>query len=310
MAARRVQLGFCMPAVIPEPPLRSTFVGDLERALELVAGHFHGAWIVDHLQGDPVVSLEGFTALTYLAARHPGLRFGHSVLCQSFRNPALVAKMAATLQLLSGGRFILGMGAGWDKTEYRAYGYDFPPAGTRVAQLEEALQIIKGLWTHERYTFTGQHYRVRDATCEPRPDPLPPVLIGAFGPQMLRLTARHADWWDVSSIGVETYRQKVQQFEQACDLVGRDPSTVRRSWSGGCACGRTKAEAETLAGGRVHADVEDDFGFVGTPAQVIEQMRPFIALGVDYFILDCSGFPNLTTLELLVDQILPVLNRG
>ena len=102
--------------------------------------------------------------------------------------------MGATLHFLSGGRFILGIGAGWDQVEYRAYGYDFPPARTRVEQLEEALQIIKALWTEERATFAGRHYRVRDARCAPRPDPIPSVMAGAFRPKMLRLTARHADW--------------------------------------------------------------------------------------------------------------------
>jgi alkanesulfonate monooxygenase SsuD/methylene tetrahydromethanopterin reductase-like flavin-dependent oxidoreductase (luciferase family) len=303
----QIEFGFCMPADFLRSG-RATFVDDLDRALELVTGHFHGAWFIDHLQSDESALLEGFTALTYLSARHPRLTFGHSVLCQSFRNPALVAKMAATLQFLSGGRFILGLGAGWNEEEYRAYGYDFPPAGVRVEELEEALQIIKGLWTQERFTFEGKHYRVLGARCEPRPDPLPPVMIGAFRPKMLRLTAKYSDWWNVSSTGVETYRGMVKRFESACAEVGRDPSTVRRSWGGGCACAPTEAEAKVLAGDRVSADDEEDFGFVGTPRQVIDQLRRFVDLGVDYFILDCSGFPNLTTLELLVDEVLPALN--
>src|SRR5512145_1382808 len=152
-----IQFGFTMPADQLDKAQRRTYVEDLDRALRLVSGHFDLAWFIDHLNAD----VEGFTALTYMAALHPQLRFGHTVLCQSFRNPALVAKMGATLHFLSGGRFILGMGAGWDEQEYHAYGYDFPPAGVRVAQLEEALQIIKALWTEERATFEGKHYQVR-----------------------------------------------------------------------------------------------------------------------------------------------------
>src|SRR5688572_25737345 len=116
-----VQFGFCMPAELRRPVLYGTFVEDLNRALDLIAGHFDSAWIVDHLQFGDTGVLEAFTALSYMAALHPGLKFGHAVLCQSFRNPALVAKMGATLQFMSGGRFICGMGAGWHAEEYAAY---------------------------------------------------------------------------------------------------------------------------------------------------------------------------------------------
>ena len=303
-----IQFGFCMPADRLDKAWRPTFVADLNRALELVAGHFDSAWIIDHLQSGDADLLEGFTALTYMAALHPQLTFGHTVLCQSFRNPALLAKMGATLHFLSGGRFILGIGAGWDAEEYRAYGYDFPPAHTRVAQLEEALQIIKALWIEEQATFAGRYYRVIDARCEPKPDPIPPVMIGAFKPKMLRLTAQYADWWNVSSTGVEGYRRMAEECERACADVGRDPATLRRSWGGGCACAPTQEEAEAFAGDRYSADnAFDDFGFVGTPQQLVVQMRPFIDLGVDYFMVDCGGFPNLTTLEMLINEVLPEL---
>jgi alkanesulfonate monooxygenase SsuD/methylene tetrahydromethanopterin reductase-like flavin-dependent oxidoreductase (luciferase family) len=308
----RVQLGFCMPA---EPTRsrgkagRATFVADLNRALNLVAGHFDSAWIVDHRQSGAEDTLEGVTALTYLAALHPRLRFGHAVLCQSFRNPALVAKMAATLQFLSGGRFVLGLGAGGNAAEHRAYGYAFPPGRVRVEQLEEALQLIKAMWTEEQVTFAGKHYRVLEARCEPRPDPVPPVMIGAFRPRMLRLTAKYGDWWNVSSTGVGRYRRLAEELARACAAVDRDPSTVRRSWCGGCACAPSREEAAAFAGDRFSADSdEEDFGFVGTPKQLVEQMHRFIDLGVDYFIVDCSGFPKLTTLELLVHEVLPALN--
>ena len=133
-------------------------------------------------------------------------------------------------------------------------------------------------------------------------------MIGAFRPKMLRLTARHADWWNVSSTGPVEYGRMVAEFQRACAEVARDPSTVRRSWGGGCACAPTQAEAEKLTGGRWSVDNEDDFGFAGTPAQLVQQMRPFIDLGIDYFMLDCGGFPQLSTLELLINEVLPALN--
>jgi len=180
----------------------------------------------------------------------------------------------------------------------------------RVEQLEETIQIIKAMWTQERATFQGRHYQVLDATCEPKPDPLPPLIIGAFKPKMLRMTATYADGWDVSSTGIVRYQRMTEVFAQACTEVGRDPTTVQRSWSGGCACAPTQAAAEAIAGDLYSAgNLEEDFGFVGTPQQIIEQMRPFIALGVDSFLLDCGGFPNLTTLELLVHEVLPVVAK-
>lgn len=305
----RVQFGFCMPAESRDRGRRATWVEDMDRALELVTGHFDSAWFVDHLQFDETDVLEGFTALSYMAARHPQLKFGHAVLCQSFRNPALLAKMGATLQFMSGGRFILGMGAGWHEAEYRAYGYEFPPAGVRVAQLEEALQIIKAMWTEEEATFEGNYYRVNQARCEPKPEPIPSLMVGAFGPKMLRLAAKYAEVWNVSSTGARIYRSLAEGFERACEAVGRDPATVRRSWIGGCACGPTEAEAERLSGGRLSAEDEEDFDFVGTPQQLVEQMRLFVELGVDYFMLDCGGFPELTTLDLLINEVLPALNE-
>src|SRR5437868_1604328 len=177
-----IQFGFCMPAEMPGgvrgKEQQRTFVADLNQALDLIAGHFDAAWIVDHLQFGDTTVLEGFTTLAYMAALHPQLKFGHSVLCQSFRNPALLAKMCATLQFMSGRRFILGIGAGWNEEEYRAFGYDFPPSGVRVEQLEEALQIIKAMWVEDKATFEGEYYRITEAVCEPRPSPMPPIMVG------------------------------------------------------------------------------------------------------------------------------------
>lgn len=263
--------------------------------------------MVDHLQFGDTAVLEGFAALAYLAGRHPRLKFGHTVVCQSFRNPALVAKMAATLQLLSGGRFVLGLGAGWHAEEYRAYGYEFPPDGVRVAQTAEALQIIRLLWTGAPTSFAGRHYRLDGAICLPRPNPAPPVIVGAFKPKMLRLAARYADGWNVSSIGPRQYEALAAEFARACADVGRDPATVSRSWVGPCACAPTQAAAESLTEGRWSVADEEDFGFVGTPRQVLAQMRRFTDLGVDQFMLDPGGFPELTTLESLIGEVLPAL---
>jgi alkanesulfonate monooxygenase SsuD/methylene tetrahydromethanopterin reductase-like flavin-dependent oxidoreductase (luciferase family) len=306
----KVQLGLVVPETGLDRSRRHLYMEDVSRLLNYVKGHYDSAWSIDHLQQDV---LEGWTAVTYLSALHPELLWGHTVLSQSFRNPALVAKMGATLHFMSGGRFVLGIGAGGQAAEYLAYGYEFPSGSTRVEELDETLQIIKAMWTQERATVEGKHYRVKEARCDPKPDPIPTIMVGAFRPKMLRLTARLADWWNVSSTGIEDYRAILQEFERACDEIGRDPATVRRTWGGGCVCAPTEPEVAALAAGRLEMgpgygyQVGEDF--VGTPAQIIEQMQPFVELGVDYFILDCGGFPRLTTVEMLVNEVLPAFNR-
>ena len=304
-----IQFGLCLPAESRQEMQPGVYLKDLRRALDLASGCFDSAWLVDHLQFEDTAVLESFTTLSYLMALYPELKFGHGVVCQSFRNPALLAKMAATLQFISEGRYILGIGAGWHAQEYRAYGYDFPIDRVRVDQLEEAVRIIRALWTEEKTTFRGRYYQVVEAQCEPKPDLQPVLMIGAFKPRMLRLTAQYADWWDVSSIGLKSYRNMVEIIELACEKTGRDPASLRRIWSGGCACAITQEVAERLVGDRWSSDAEDeDFGFVGTPVRIVEQMKAFMDLGVDYFRLDCGGFPDLTTLELLIHEVLPVLN--
>jgi alkanesulfonate monooxygenase SsuD/methylene tetrahydromethanopterin reductase-like flavin-dependent oxidoreductase (luciferase family) len=260
---------------------------------------FDSAWVIDHLQFDDTDVLEGWTTLTYLMGHAPHLHFGNMVLSQSFRNPALLAKMAATAQYLSGNRLYLGIGAGWKEDEYHAYGYAYPSPGVRVDQLDEAITIIRTLWTVTPATFTGQHYRIRNAFCTPKPDRAPPIMIGGKKPRMLRLIARQADWWNVDWADLDECRHLVQEMEHACREVGREPATLRRTWFGWAVCAPTTEEAQAIAGGYG--------GIVGTPTQVIEQLEAYIALGFDYFMLTSPQFPDPTSIELLKREVIPVL---
>jgi alkanesulfonate monooxygenase SsuD/methylene tetrahydromethanopterin reductase-like flavin-dependent oxidoreductase (luciferase family) len=297
----QIQLGL----VIPNGPYRrlsrEEFTATVEKSLEIAAGHFDSVWLTDHLQFEDNPLFEGWTALTYQAALHPQFKFGHAVLAQSFRNPALLAKMSATLQYLTNGRFILGIGAGWKEDEYTAYGYDFPTAGRRLGELEESLQIINALWREKQATVEGKYYRVVNAYCEPKPEPLPPIVIGGTKPRILRLIARYADWWNVSGVSIDNYKLFVQESERACEDVGRDPKTLRRTWFGRCLCAPTEEAVQALNVDHLTADR----AFVGTPEQVIAQMRAFVDLGVDYFMFGNGGFPHLTTLEMLINEVLP-----
>ncbi|GHO85967.1 hypothetical protein KSZ_39730 [Dictyobacter formicarum] len=300
----RIQFGLALPSGPRNEMSREAFMEQLKKNLDVVNGTFDSIWFVDHVQFKDSPLLEGWTALAYMAALYPSFDFGHVVLCQSFRNPALLAKMAATAQYMSGGRFVLGIGAGWHQEEYDAYGYDFPGAGTRVEELDETLKIVKALWNEPQATFKGKHYQVVEAYCEPKPDPAPPIMVGGSKPRMLRLTARHADWWNVSQVGIERYREQVKASEEACAVVGRDPATLRRTWFGGCYCvseGTDPASIDTSL-------IRSPNPFVGTPTQIIEQMKPFIDLGVDYFMLKPESFPDTTSLRLLVEEVFPRLN--
>ena len=271
----RVQFGLSLSS--PRRMSHQDYLASVQKSLELVTGHFDSVWFTDHLQYDNAPILEGWTILTYLAALHPQFTFGHVVLCQSFRNPALLAKMAATFQYMSSGRFILGIGAGWKEDEYKAYGYEFPSAGTRVEELEETLQIIKALWRDECATVQGKHYQVVDAYCEPKPEPIPTIMVGGFKTRMLHLIARHADWWNVSWTPIAAYRELVAECERACAYVGRDPATLRRTWYGGCLCAPSEAAVEAIN----RHNIPLGPNFIGTPTQIVEQLRPFIDLGVN-----------------------------
>ena len=157
--------------------------------------------------------------MTYLATANPRFRYGNMVLGQSYRNPALLAKMAQTLQFVSGGRCILGIGAGWLGEEYQAFGYEYPPAGVRVDQLAEAIQVIRAVWVQSE--FGGRHYRTKGELCD-APDPPIPIMVGTNGPKALAVTARHADWWNWDGPWEPTYRVPYERLRQHCDAIGRD----------------------------------------------------------------------------------------
>jgi alkanesulfonate monooxygenase SsuD/methylene tetrahydromethanopterin reductase-like flavin-dependent oxidoreductase (luciferase family) len=294
-----------MPSGLANKADRSKYMDVVNHGIAMAKERFDSAWFVDHFQFEERDVLEGWTALTYEAALHPELQFGNAVLCQSFRNPAHLAKMGATLQFMTGGRFILGLGAGWHEEEYKSYNYPFPPAGVRVDQLDEYVQIIKTMWTEQHATFEGKYYAVHDVVCEPMPDPVPTIMIGAMKPRMIDLAVRHADWWNVSWTNIQDYRHMVEICEKACEKEKRDPATLRRTWFGGCACAPTEAALTKLLGGKPFSPD----GFSGTPAQVIDQMRAFIDMGVDYFLLGTAGLPDFTTLEMLLNEVIPALDK-
>lgn len=199
-------------------------LSDARRAEE--AG-LDSVWVIDHLLGplDPEAPVfEAFSALGVVAGSTDRVRLGQLVTCVSFRNVGLLAKMAVTLDHASGGRLELGLGAGWYEEEYRAYGYPFPSAGVRLAQMAEALEIIQALWTQDEVSYRGEHYRLEEAICRPRPlqDPRPPIWIGGGGERVtLRQVALHADFANFGFGDPGQFRHKREVLARHCEEVGR-----------------------------------------------------------------------------------------
>jgi F420-dependent oxidoreductase-like protein len=196
---------------------------------------FDAVWDYDHFYGltDPDgLTFEGWTTLAAMAVVVRRARVGCMVTGVTYRHPALLANMAVTVDHISNGRLDFGIGAAWHEPEHRGYGIDFPSAGTRVAMLDEALTIIKMLWTQDSSTFDGRFWRLDDARCVPKPvqSPYPRIVVGGTQPKMLRVIARHADEWNTPGLaGPEEWSRVNAQLDEACAEVGRDPGAVRRS---------------------------------------------------------------------------------
>jgi len=175
-------------------------------------------------------SLEAYLSFVIAAEETSTIRFGTLVSPVTFRSPVDVARLAGQISLLSEGRFVMGIGAGWNEEEHTAYGIPFPPVRERMDRLAEALELIPALWSPGPTTYKGSFYSVREAQCLPTPDPAPPILVGGAGEQRtLRLVAEHASEWNCVNLGPEAYAKKVAVLEQHCEAVGRDPASIKRS---------------------------------------------------------------------------------
>lgn len=275
-------------------------------------------------RSDHLTSLDGFTqratlalwpSLTALALRTERIRFGPMVCSVTFRHPAMVAKMAADLDVLSDGRFDLGLGAGWFEGEHEMFGIDFPRYRDRLSRLDEAAHAIRRLWSGEPSSFAGDYYRLQDAENHPPPLSQPPTLImGGKGERTLQVVARHANEWNCSYVGVETFRQKSAELDEAATAAGRDPAAIRRSIMIPFVVGRTadaigqRIDAHRRTFPNLPSDLEawHDAGFIGgPPAAVAEQIAAFVEAGATRFMLQHNDLDDLDTLELLAADVLP-----
>lgn len=219
---------------------------------------YDSVWICDHFFRDmdsvSINSLEAWTLLTALAAKTSKLKLGVLVTCNSYRPPALLAKIAATLDMISNGRLIFGIGAGWKEIEYKAYGYAFPSVTERIYRLEEALQVILKLWTNERTSFEGEFYRLKDAVFAPKPvqKPHPPILIGGHGEKRtLKLVAKYGNMSNFSPWASDRLNRLLKRLKAHCEEAGTDYESITKTFLGYCFI--TESEDEVREFNRIRA---------------------------------------------------------
>jgi F420-dependent oxidoreductase-like protein len=277
---------------------------------------FDTVWLDDHFYAvvrPPAESqMEGWTLLAALARETQRIELGILVTCNSYRSPALVAKMAATVDVISGGRFIHGMGAGWFQSEYEGYGYEFPPVGIRLKQLAEGLHVHKLMWSEEQATFKGKFYRIENAWCSPKPvrTPHPPILLGGGGERvLLRLVARHADIWNNGGT-LDDFRHKLAVLRGHCETEKRPFDAIEKSWFGNVivdadpARARTRLERVATAWGMSPEQMEAR-ALAGTPERIVERVREYVALGVTHFVGMFGRVDDLRSTRLFAEQVFP-----
>jgi len=301
---------------------------------------FDSVWVSDHLfldwskyggAADPRGSYECWTTLSALGAITERVRLGSLTLCNDFRNPALLAKMIATLDLLSGGRVDVGLGAGWYTAEYAAAGIPFDLPGQRIARLGEAVEIVKRLLAGEELKYEGAYYSIDGAISRPAPvqQPHPPVWIGGKGDYLLKTAAKVADGWNFSWLGsFDAYRERSEAADRACEAATRDPSSLRRSVGAYVLAGTDERDARrrlerliertpagvldgSSGGSAVSWDEFRQSRVAGSVAEVGERLASLRELGVEEVIVSLGALPfqvsDLEDVELVGTALGPIL---
>ncbi len=279
---------------------------------------YDSIWVYDHFHNVPRPAgqavFESWTTIAAISQLTTRVRLGQMVGGNGYRNPALLAKITSTIDVISGGRLDWGIGAGWYENEYRGYGYPFPKPKDRVAMLEETVQIVRSMWTKPETTFAGKHYDLNRAQCDPKPiqRPMPPVWIGGGGEQLtLRVVAKHAD---CSNFGgtPEIWAHKRDVLREHCVAVGRDFSEIRLTWSPEILIRSTEAEVAAAELSSIPGQPSPDRrgnNLIGTPEQVAAKIQKYVDLGCRGFVPWCADYPDTETLERLAIEVMPAF-RG
>jgi F420-dependent oxidoreductase-like protein len=311
MAVTRLHIGIGVDQNLPWETLV-----DRWRLVETLG--FDSIWDFDHLNQPSRPEgpyLEAWTVLAGLAVHTRRVRMGVLVSCNTFRPPALLAKMALTVDHMSGGRLDVGLGAGWFVPEHDAFGIDFPRPGERVTRFREAVEIVDRLLRQERTTYEGRYYRLRDAVCLPRPvqAPRPPLMLAGHGPRMLRIIAELGDGWNSFGTPAEI-RERNAILDEHCRAIGRDPGTLVRSLYGWAtqtpseswADERAGSWAKSLAGGARRLPA-DPWASAQACVDFIETYRE---AGISHFVIDAPRADQLGAMERFAAEHLPRLRGG
>jgi F420-dependent oxidoreductase-like protein len=263
-------------------------------------------------------------SLTVAAAETKRLQIGSLVSPITFRNPALLAKMAASVDTLSNGRLVLGVGAGWNDREHRAHGLPFPPLKERLERLEEGIEIIFRMHSDGPVSYHGQYYQIDNVNSYPKPvqKPRVPLLIGGKGQtRFLRIVARYADEWNMTTNSAAFYHERREQLEEVCRAMGRDPASIQHSVSMGLLIGRNQREIErrcqaiqklTPALASVNAsEIPAAMGAVGwvcgTPDDIVRQLQALAAAGIDRVMFQHHDFDDEDALALVAREVIPAV---
>ncbi|MDT4915112.1 MAG: hypothetical protein QOC66_4240 [Pseudonocardiales bacterium] len=300
----------------------------LEIARRVEAGPWESIWVYDHFHTVPVptdeATHEAWSLMAAFAAATERVRLGQMCTCMGYRNPAYLAKVAATCDVISGGRVEMGIGGGWYEHEWNAYGYGFPTAGARLAMLDEGVQIMRQLWTEGTATLDGKHYQVNGAIGRPLPlqaGGIPLWIAGGGEKKTLRIAAQYAQYTNFDSTP-ETFTRKSTVLEQHCRDVGRDFGEITRSANYNVVIGATEQDVkDKLEWIHAHYDplvpadevarYDDLFRngpLVGTPEQIVERLKEAEQLGMTYaigYFVDAAYDPQ--SMQLFAEQVVPEL---
>jgi F420-dependent oxidoreductase-like protein len=282
----------------------------LATARHAEATGWDGVWVADHFMGNApgpypaeIPMLEAGSLVAALGAAVDRVRIGTLVYGNTYRHPAVLANMAVTADHVSGGRFVLGIGAGWQVNEHEQYGIELPPVRERIDRFEEAIQIVRSLLHEPTTTFAGEHYRLTDALCEPKPvqDPLP-ILVGASGDRMLGIVARFADEWNTWGLP-DHIAERSAALDRQCDKAGRDPDAIARSAQALLFFTDDEAEADRLA------EAVPRPLMAGTPARLRDVVAAYAQSGLDELIVPDfalgTGDQKLEALDRFIDDVAP-----
>ena len=300
------------------PQIKRSWMEASEAAIDFDQLGFDSVWVCDHVYGVPNPALpifEAWSQLAAIAAITENVRLGTLVTPPFFRNVGVLAKQVATIDHISNGRTIMGLGAGWFQPEFESYGMPFPSLGKRMQALDETVQVLKALWTEERVSFDGEHCQLRDAVCEPKPVRRPPILVGGSGEKVLMgIAARHADIWNNMAVTQGQLAQKVEALRKRCDEVERDFSTLRISQQ--CtviieeseeAARAALVKAHKVYGGHMGSGLEAH-GIWGSPERVVEGIERHRSLGVTDFVIEFFGRDTRPAARRFAEHVIPAFS--